>query len=255
VTYPAEVVSRAADLVSQGRSISEVSRLTGASRAAIREWLQDDPAAVASKRLALHVGHPPGACPWVDRVDDVASQYAYLLGLYLGDGCLSEGRRDVYRLRITCDLNYPGIIGEGFRAMKAVLPNRVGTVRKIGCLDLTSYSLHWPCLFPQHGPGPKHLRPIVLERWQAEVALRRHPEMLLRGLIHSDGCRVENRVWAGKYSYARYFFSNASGDIRGIFCQACDRVGVEHRQNNARNISVARRRSVELLDSFIGPKR
>ena len=28
---------------------------------------------------------------------------------------------------------------------------------------------HWPCLFPQHGPGRKHERPIVLEHWQRVI--------------------------------------------------------------------------------------
>ena len=41
--------------------------------------------------------------------DMPAGAYAYLLGLYLGDGCLSETRRGVYRLRITLDKKYPGI--------------------------------------------------------------------------------------------------------------------------------------------------
>ena len=29
-----------------------------------------------------------------------------------------------------------------------------------------STSKHWPCLFPQHGPGRKHTRKIELEQWQ-----------------------------------------------------------------------------------------
>lgn len=48
---------------------------------------------------------------------------------------------------------------------------------------------HWPCLFPQHGPGRKHERPIVLEHWQREI-VEQHPGPFLRGLFHSDGCRV-----------------------------------------------------------------
>jgi hypothetical protein len=36
--------------------------------------------------------------------------------------------------------------------------------------------------------------------------------------------------------------------------RACDRIGVEWRQMNRWNISVARRASVALLDRFIGPK-
>ncbi len=84
-----------------------------------------------------------------------------------------------------------------------------------------------------------------------------HPEALLRGLIHSDGWRGTNSVVVrGKrYAYPRYNFSNASADIRRIFCDACDAVGVEWRVMNARNISVARRASVARLDEFIGPKR
>ena len=57
-----------------------------------------------------------------------------------------------------------------------------------------------------------------------------------------------------RYEYPRYTFSNASDDIRGLFCWALDLVGVEWRVMNARNISVAKRASVALLDTFVGPK-
>ena len=43
--------------------------------------------------------------------------------------------------------------------------------------------------FPQHGPGRKHLRSIVLADWQLELT-HAHPGSLVRGLIDSDGCRV-----------------------------------------------------------------
>jgi hypothetical protein len=49
-------------------------------------------------------------------------------------------------------------------------------------------------------------------------------------------------------------FTNASADIRAVFCRACDSLGIEWRQMNARSISAARRASVEMLDSFVGPK-
>jgi len=91
--------------------------------------------------------------------------------------------------------------------------------------------------------------------WQRELA-EEHPEQLLRGLIHSDGCRVVNRITAsGKtYTYPRYEFTNASDDIRGLFTAACDQLGIGLRRMNERNISVARRASVALLDEFVGPK-
>jgi hypothetical protein len=90
-----------------------------------------------------------------------------------------------------------------------------------------------------------------------EAIVAEHPRELLRGLIHSDGCRFVNRVRGPRrdYAYTRYVFTNVSADIRGIFCDACDRLGIEWPQMNARNISVARRASVALLDGFVGPKR
>ncbi|MGH2786246.1 MAG: hypothetical protein ACRDJ1_13375 [Actinomycetota bacterium] len=47
--------------------------------------------------------------------------------------------------------------------------------------------------------------------------------------------------------------SRATG-IRWLFTDSCDQLGIEWRQMNARNISVARRDSVALMDTFIGPK-
>jgi hypothetical protein len=41
--------------------------------------------------------------------------YAYLLGLYLGDGCLSEHPRGVYHLRVACAARYPDQLGIEWR--------------------------------------------------------------------------------------------------------------------------------------------
>ena len=81
--------------------------------------------------------------------------------------------------------------------------------------------------------------------------MRRYPAAFLAGLIHSDGCRCINRV--NGYAYPRYFFSNASADIRGLFKMACAVVGVECRESGP-YVSVARRHSVEILDQLVGPK-
>jgi hypothetical protein len=111
--------------------------------------------------------------------------YAYLLGLYLGDGHLSKLRR-VYRLRVSLDARYPSIIDECAQAMANVRSGRAaGRVKALGCIVVYSFWKHWICLFPQHGPGPKHLR-IELAPWQEEI-VRVHPHRLLRGFIQSDG--------------------------------------------------------------------
>ena len=41
----------------------------------------------------------------------------HLLGLYLGDGCISAHARGVYRLRIVLDVKYPGIIAAATAAL------------------------------------------------------------------------------------------------------------------------------------------
>ncbi|MBA2327591.1 MAG: hypothetical protein H0V95_13235 [Actinobacteria bacterium] len=186
---------------------------------------------------------------------------AYLLGQYLGDGHLARHRRNVFRLRITTCDEYPDIRAECEAAVRAVMPGKqVGRLPKAGCTDVSCYSKHWPCLFPQHGKGMKHGRPIMLLRWQERIAYDLHPELLIRGLIHSDGCRCINRVTSrtesgpNTYEYPRYFFTNVSGHIRGIFLGACRRLGIDYHYNQPTSISIARRESVALLDSFVGPK-
>ena len=100
----------------------------------------------------------------------------------------------------------------------------------------------------------------MLADWQREV-VDEFPQQFLRGLIHSDGCRTVNRFKTklpsgrvAEYAYARYFFSNLSPDIRGLFCEYCDRLGIRWTLSNPRNVSVSHRASVALLDEFVGPK-
>ncbi|MGW1062330.1 hypothetical protein [Micromonospora rubida] len=120
---------------------------------------------------------------------------------------------------------------------------------------MQSYGVHWPCLLPQHGPGKKHERPIVLADWQREIVAA-HPGDFVRGLFHSDGCRVANRVTAhGRaYVYPRYLFTNESADIMGLCQWALDLLGVAWRMNRRNSLSVARREAVAALDRHVGPK-
>jgi hypothetical protein len=148
--------------------------------------------------------------------------------------------------------------------MRAVFPdNSVWRRRRKGCSDVKVYSMHLVCLFPQHGPGRKHERRIALEPWQQEI-VDAYPWEFVRGLIHSDGCRITNwttRLVGGerkRYEYPRYFFSNKSDDIRKLFTDTLDKVGVEWttlaRNSDPFNISVARKASVALMDAHVGPK-
>jgi hypothetical protein len=188
--------------------------------------------------------------------------YAYLLGLYLGDGHVAVRTRTT-DLRITLDAAYPEIVEDAVAAAQLAAPRARITVRRHrihACVIVGCYAPHWAAAFPQTGPGRKHERPIVLADWQRAI-VDEHPECFLRGLIHSDGCRVINRFTTtlpsgrvAEYAYPRYFFSNLSADIRRLFCEYCERLGVRWTQSSHRNISVSHRESVATLDAFIGPK-
>jgi hypothetical protein len=249
--YDVSTRKRALALVAQGRSLNSVSRETGISRAAIRTWqdrLEPRP------RVTRPDPGPPAE----------ESAYAYLLGLYLGDGCISAHPRGGYYLRVACADAWPGLIEQCREAIGKVRPGvGVYVARKQGCVAVTSYSRSWPALFPQHGPGKKHERRIALEPWQQEI-VDAHPWEFIRGLIHSDGCRVTNwttRMVAGKrkrYEYPRYFFTNVSEDIRRLYTDTLDKLGVQWthctRNGNPFNISVARKASIALMDAHVGPK-
>ncbi|HEY6891700.1 MAG TPA: hypothetical protein VI300_28110 [Solirubrobacter sp.] len=164
---------------------------------------------------------------------------------------------------ITADLAYLQIVLECRAAIIKVAPDRAPQLRPHpvhNCVRIECGWTRWPEVFPQHGPGRKHERPIVLEGWQERI-VDEHPWQFLRGLLHSDGCRTVNRFTTelpsgkvGEYEYPRWFFSNLSADIRGLFCSTCEQLGLRWTQSNHRNISISHRDSVALLDEHIGPK-
>jgi hypothetical protein len=253
MTKPLDVVLRAVELDRKGQNHSQIARTLGVSRAAVREWLSNPQRRIQA--LSEMATHSAEGCSLIGSVPH--SEYAYLLGQYLGDGCISAiGPRGVFKLRIaTCD-DYPRTRQQCAEAIAAVMPNNtVGFQPCEGCTEVWSHSKHWPCLFPQHGPGRKHERSIVLAPWQEQI-VSTQPELFVAGLIHSDGSRCTNNVNPrGKpYSYPRYFFTNSSYDILMLCGWAFDLLGVDWRQNRWNSLSVAKRDSVALLDTFIGPK-
>ncbi len=155
---------------------------------------------------------------------------------------------------------WPGLIDAAVEAMSAVSGRPAFHVRRKACQEVKGYWKHWPCVLPQHGPGRKHERPIVLEPWQLRV-VGQHAGSLLRGLFHSDGWRGTNVAVKHdphgsivRYRYPRYEFTNKSDDIRGICTVALDLLGIAWRRNGAYRIAVSRREAVAALDEHVGPK-
>jgi hypothetical protein len=155
-------------LAAAGLNDCAIARLTGIPRRTVRDL---------RCRPGVRPRNAAGSCDCGiehDFASVAAEPYSYLLGLYLGDGCISRHPR-AFSLRISLDSKYPAIIDRCRQAIDMLMPTqRAGVLRRSdGCTDVWLYSKHWPCLFPQHGPGKKHTRPIRLEPWQQALVDRR----------------------------------------------------------------------------------
>ncbi|RYB91936.1 transcriptional regulator [Nocardioides oleivorans] len=253
---PQSTVDSALRCSDRGMRDADNAALHGVAVKTIRRW----------RRLYQRRGQPRGQghlappCPRCDGAPLAAQQYAELLGWYLGDGHITLGRRGVYNLHVVNDARYVVLNAHVLELMAIVKPHGRPHTRVVpGAVVATVSWKHWPCLFPQHGSGRKHERDIVLQGWQREV-VEDFPADFLRGLLHSDGARVNNwatRVVAGekrRYDYPRWQFTNASEDIIGLCTWALDLIDVPWRRSARRVVSVSRREAVSLLDGLVGPK-
>ncbi|GAB2950363.1 hypothetical protein GCM10027280_43540 [Micromonospora polyrhachis] len=247
--HPPELRARVRQQFLAGKTIAAIAREAGLPYPTVWHWCRDRPNP-APTGTATRCFRCQPALPGPEH----PASYSYLLGLYLGDGYLGTSVR-VPVLRIACANDWPGLIEACDTAMRAVLASSVQRVRQQGCVSVQSYGKHWPCLLPQHGPGKKHDRPIVLADWQREIVAA-NPGHFLRGLFHSDGCRIANSVRReGRcYVYPRYLFVNRSTDIIGLCQWALNLLGIPWRMNRPDSLSVARRSAVAALDRHVGPK-
>jgi hypothetical protein len=254
---PAEVVASALRDSDAGMQDADNAAKHGVAVKTIRRWRR------LYQRRGLPRGqeHTSARCPRCDGAPLAEEAYAELLGWYLGDGWLENHRgRGVYALHIYNDERYPEVNAHILDLMRTVKPcSRPHTRRVPGCQVHTVSWRHWPCLFPQHGPGRKHERPLSLEPWQQDV-VEAFPGSFVRGLFHSDGCRVANwttREVAGvikRYDYGRWQFVNNSTDIQRFCTDALDQLAIPWRQSSWKTISVSRRAAVEVMDRIVGPK-
>ncbi len=174
---PIETQEEALRLVAAGLNDCEIARRLEVPRTTVRDWRKPRYVAAANPRAVPALRRP--SRPIVLEPEP----YAELLGLYLGDGHITQMARS-QRLRLFLDAKYPMIVDEAEAIVRALFPvNRVGRlVAEEGRMVVVwAYSSHLICLFPQHGAGKKHERPIVLEPWQQEL-VEAAPWAFLRGL-------------------------------------------------------------------------
>ena len=113
--------------------------------------------------------------------------WAYIIGLAVGDGNLSNPNGRCVRLRISCDLKYPYLIDKIRKSLHLLLPkNKTCLAKKKGnCVDIISNSNYWPELLGWKSLGSKFRQSVdvplwVKEDWEFSINC-------LRGMIETDG--------------------------------------------------------------------
>jgi hypothetical protein len=256
--HPPEIRAKALALVAAGLNDCKISRRLGIPRRTILDWRRPTYVRRAVTEICPRCWQP--AKPIRFTTDD----YAELLAMYLGDGCISAAAR-TSRLRIALDTKYPRIIADAKALLSRCLPkNPIGEVIAHGgsMVFISVYCSHLPCLFPQHGPGMKHQRRIVLEPWQQEI-VDAYPWAFIRGCIRTDGCSFINRTNVHRpqpYEYLSYDFSNKSKDIVDLFLEACAIVGIRdcratyNQRRDLWHVRINRRGSVAEMLEHVGLK-
>ena len=113
---------------------------------------------------------------------------AYIVGVALGDGNLSNPNGRAVRLRVTCDTSYPLLIKHIQKELSILLPkNKISIVpRTKSYLDVSCYSnLFEEWLGWQAGAGPKHKQLVLIPSWIKRSKV--YTRLCLRGLFETDG--------------------------------------------------------------------
>lgn len=119
---------------------------------------------------------------------------AYLVGVALGDGNLSNPNGRAIRLRISCFSGYPKIADEIMQAIRILLPqNKISIVKKQGrCFDISVYSNKLEEWMPwEVGKGSKIKQNAHVPDWILENP--KFSKACLCGLIQTDGCIYVDR--------------------------------------------------------------
>ncbi len=119
---------------------------------------------------------------------------AYITGVAIGDGNLSNPNGRAVRLRISCDLKYPNLIVKFSQAIKELLPNnKISFIpRKSRCLDISCYSNKWETwLNWKWDKGSKDAQSVTIPSWIKEN--NEFARRCVRGLFETDGSLYKDR--------------------------------------------------------------
>ncbi|MEK7612137.1 MAG: LAGLIDADG family homing endonuclease [Patescibacteria group bacterium] len=121
---------------------------------------------------------------------------AYIIGIALGDGNLSNPNKRAVRLRVTCDTQYQNIINNICNAIHELLPlNKVSIIHRAKTyIDISCYSNKWEELLGwKASGGSKYVQKVSIPKWIKED----HNYIIpcLKGLIETDGSIYYDRSY------------------------------------------------------------
>jgi hypothetical protein len=209
-----EEVNNIIALYNSGYTQNEIFKTLGIDRGTIRQIINDPDGYLSKSTKEFSLSD-------IDK-----KSYAFLLGIYLGDGCISKTHKDnVYKLRILCDNRYINILNEISKSISIILPDNKVSINRHGsdnCSEIYVYSKNLIQLFPQHDTGKKHERQIILEDWQKEI-IDEYNLDFFKGLMYSDG----SFYFSGKYERAN--FTNKSIDIINLCSESMKKLNINHK--------------------------
>jgi len=140
---------------------------------------------------------------------------AYVVGLAIGDGNLSNPNGRAVRLRITCDIKYPALIAKISESLQQLLPdNKVGLIASRGnYANVSVYSNQLEALLGWKASGGSKQRQCVsipawiVEGWSLRLSC-------LRGLIETDGTIYHDR--GHPMAMFSTVLSNLAQQVRGM---------------------------------------
>lgn len=147
------------------------------------------------------------------RISTDKSLRAYIIGIALGDGNLSNPNSRATRLRVTCDTRYPRLVRHISTHIKKLLPdNKVSLIARTKTYaDISCYSNHWEHLLQWRvGEGSKIKQSVSIPKWIKDN--RQYTKHCLRGLLQTDGSRYIDR------GYTMVNFTNSAERLaRDVF--------------------------------------
>lgn len=134
-----------------------------------------------------------------------STEFAYIVGMAIGDGNISNPNGRTYRLRISCDAKYPKIIESTKLSLQKVFPkNKISIIsKKKTSFDVSVYNKNINSMFGwKLENGKKYKQKIIIPKWiDTDLSFIKY---LIKGLFESDGSIYLDR----KYLMANFVSYN-----------------------------------------------